>query len=363
MKVCHLINSLNRGGAETHLLELVTAQSSAGINVDVIVIGEDDSNIFSIKREITNSCNKIYRLKGPRMFNLMSYIKLQKIIKENKYDIVHSHQPRSDYMVFIIKKLFFSKNVFKWIVSIHGKYDSYLNNDFKKIFKLYFFNKLVNAWKNSDSVIVISNEVENWLRNHTKEINPHVINYWISIKEHKNINQNQNLTIGFLGRLNKNKGIEDLIKSLNNLPIKFNFVIGGHGSNSYIGYLKDQMTSELQEKTTFLGYIEDQSKFFEGIDIFVFPSYSEGLGLVLLEAMSYQKICITRNLEPMNQFINENNGYLFSNNNELKDVILNASYDLNNEKIYLEKIKNIKKVLEIYDIKNVFPKILEVYKL
>ena len=85
-----------------------------------------------IKREITNSCNKIYRLKGPRMFNLLSYIKLQKIIKENKYDIVHSHQPRSDYMVFIIKKLFFSKNVFKWIVSIHGKYDSYLNNDFKK---------------------------------------------------------------------------------------------------------------------------------------------------------------------------------------------------------------------------------------
>ena len=62
MKVCHLINSLNRGGAETHLLELVTAQSNAGINVDVIVIGEDDSNIFSIKREITNSCNKVYRL-------------------------------------------------------------------------------------------------------------------------------------------------------------------------------------------------------------------------------------------------------------------------------------------------------------
>ena len=54
-------------------------------------------------------------------------------------------------------------------MSIHGKYDSYLNNDFKKIFKLYFFNKLVNAWKNSDSVIVISNEVENWLRNPQKK--------------------------------------------------------------------------------------------------------------------------------------------------------------------------------------------------
>ncbi len=154
-----------------------------------------------------------------------------------------------------------------------------------------------------------------------------------------------------------------MIKSLNNLQIQFNFVIGGHGSNSYVSFLKGQMTPELREKTTFLGYIEDQSKFFESIDLFIFPSYSEGLGLVLLEAMSYQKICITRNLEPMNQFINENNGYLFSNNNDLCNAILNAFNDINNEKIYLEKIENIKKVLEIYDIENVFPKILEVYKL
>ena len=99
MRVCHIINSLNRGGAETHLLELVTAQRNAGIHVDVAVIGSDNPNIFSIKREIANICNKIHRLKGPRMFNMLSYIKLQKIIKDNKYDIVHSHQPRSDFMV------------------------------------------------------------------------------------------------------------------------------------------------------------------------------------------------------------------------------------------------------------------------
>ena len=37
MKVAHVINSLNRGGAESHLLELVTAQSNNGFIVDVIV--------------------------------------------------------------------------------------------------------------------------------------------------------------------------------------------------------------------------------------------------------------------------------------------------------------------------------------
>jgi glycosyltransferase involved in cell wall biosynthesis len=97
--------------------------------------------------------------------------------------------------------------------------------------------------------------------------------------------------------------------------------------------------------------------------LFVFPSYSEGLGLVLLEAMSYQKMCITRNVEPMNQFVNDENGYLFNNNQELKNCVMQASNDITNESIFNKKIENTKKALERYDIKNVFPKILEVYNL
>ena len=65
MKVAHVINSLNRGGAESHLLELVKAQSNTGLTTDVIVIGEDSSDILSIKKELSSVCRKIYRLKGP----------------------------------------------------------------------------------------------------------------------------------------------------------------------------------------------------------------------------------------------------------------------------------------------------------
>ena len=59
MKVAHVINSLNRGGAESHLLDLVTAQVNAGLDVDVIVIGEDIPEILSINKELTNICRKI----------------------------------------------------------------------------------------------------------------------------------------------------------------------------------------------------------------------------------------------------------------------------------------------------------------
>ena len=174
---------------------------------------------------------------------------------------------------------------------------------------------------------------------------------------------NSSVNIGFLGRLNKNKGIEDLIESLNEVDLDFNLLIGGFGTENYINFLKQKMNENVLKRSNFLGYVEDQSKFFENIDIFVFPSYSEGLGLVLLEAMSYQKVCITRNVEPMNQFINDENGYLFNNTDDLKQCILEASKDLSSEEVINKKIHNLKKVLEIYDIKNVFPKILEVYNL
>tara|TARA_B100002052_G_scaffold84884_1_gene77977 strand:- start:1760 stop:2851 length:1092 start_codon:yes stop_codon:yes gene_type:complete len=363
MNIAHVINSLNRGGAESHLLELVTAQVNAGLDVDVIVIGEDIPEILSINKELTNICRKIYRLNGPRMFNVFSYIKLRKIIIENSYKVVHSHQPRSDYMIYLLKRYFFTDNFFKWVVSIHGKYDSYLDNNFKKNFKLYFFKKLVFSWSFADEVIVISEEVKTWLENHTKKLNPHVINYWISLKKFSAVSNNPPLNIGFLGRLNKNKGIEDLVDSLNDLNLDFNLVIGGFGSQEYINYLKKKMSKNLRNRSSFIGYVEDQSKFFEGIDLFVFPSYSEGLGLVLLEAMSYQKMCITRNVEPMNQFVNDENGYLFNNNQELKNCVMQASNDITNESIFNKKIENTKKALERYDIKNVFPKILEVYNL
>ena len=53
MKICHVINSLNRGGAESHLLELAKAQNNEGLLIDIVVIGKDNKNIFSISADWT----------------------------------------------------------------------------------------------------------------------------------------------------------------------------------------------------------------------------------------------------------------------------------------------------------------------
>ena len=51
MKICHVINSLNRGGAESHLLDLINAQLHDGMDVYVTVIGEDGIESYSIESE------------------------------------------------------------------------------------------------------------------------------------------------------------------------------------------------------------------------------------------------------------------------------------------------------------------------
>ena len=52
MKICHVINSLNRGGAESHLLDLINAQLNDGMDVHVTVIGEDSTESYSIESEL-----------------------------------------------------------------------------------------------------------------------------------------------------------------------------------------------------------------------------------------------------------------------------------------------------------------------
>ena len=66
MLICHVINSLNRGGAETHLFDLITEQIKNNDVVKIVAIGPDSKNIISLENEISNLGIKIERLNGPR---------------------------------------------------------------------------------------------------------------------------------------------------------------------------------------------------------------------------------------------------------------------------------------------------------
>ena len=93
------------------------------------------------------------RFKGPKKFqgiNPLSIIKGIKILK--KYDLIlFTHtQPRSDFMFFILK--FIYKSI-KRIVTIHGKYGTYLEgNYFLDLLRKIFVKQQSKIWKTAANV-------------------------------------------------------------------------------------------------------------------------------------------------------------------------------------------------------------------
>ena len=359
MKICHVINDLSRGGAETHLYSLVKLQIEGGYDVSILLLGKDQLNFVSLESQFNDLNVNLLRFKGPKKLQGINPLSIYRGIgyfKNNKFDIIHTHTPRSDLLVYI-SNLFIS-NKSKRIVTIHGKYGTYLQgNYFIDLLRKIFVKQQSKIWKTAANVIVISESIKDWLKELNPSINPTVISYGIEVQPMTN-KKPKTSTLGYLGKLNKNKGIEDLIDVYANLLKKENFnklepnlLIGGVGSENYIKSLNKKISNK---NIQFLGYVEDRFSFFNSIEIFIFPSYSEGLGLVLLEAMSYGVLCITRDVTPMNSIINNGeNGFLFKDNNELLEKIeialkLNLSEKENMVKSALEKIEKSYSIMQMY---------------
>tara|TARA_B100000989_G_C19526398_1_gene467107 strand:+ start:2131 stop:3237 length:1107 start_codon:yes stop_codon:yes gene_type:complete len=360
MKICHVINDLSRGGAESHLYSLVTLQVEKGYDISILLLGKDLHNFVTLENEFESLDLKLNRLKGPKKFQGINPFSIYKAIgyfKKNKFDIVHTHTPRSDFLAY--SSNLFLKNKGKRIVTIHGKYGTYLQGNFLiDSLRKVFIRQQSKIWKKASKVIVISESIKEWLEQLNSSIKPMVIPYGVEIPKAPHKDKLTNPTIGYLGKLNKNKGIEDLIdvytkfqEKENSSNFELNLLIGGVGSENYVKSLKNK---NKDNNIKFLGYVEDRYNFFKSIEIFVFPSYSEGLGLVLLEAMAHGVVCITRDVTPMNSIVdNEENGFLFNDNKELLEIIemvLNLDSTEKNKLIQsaLEKIEKSYSIMQMY---------------
>lgn len=100
----------------------------------------------------------------------------------------------------------------------------------------------------------------------------------------------------FLGQLNKEKGIWELIHAMEELSFKntkTKLFIGGDGPEKesikkYIELKKLKETIIYQDRIN----REEKSKFFSQGECLVLPSYSEGFPLVIIEAAKYKKIIL-----------------------------------------------------------------------
>ena len=122
----------------------------------------------------------------------------------------------------------------------------------------------------------------------------------------------------FAGKLSEKKGVYSLLRSLNHLPHPENaelYLAGGCGSDEELKHLQD-MAQGLPCPVTFLGKLDQKSlaQQMNRCDVFVLPSFYEGLPLVLIEAMACGMKTICTDLPGIQPWLNQaipDNGAVF----------------------------------------------------
>ena len=96
----------------------------------------------------------------------------------------------------------------------------------------------------------------------------------------------------FLGRLNVSKGIFDLLKVWSDIVAKkpsAKLAIIGKGESQIEKRLRNDVSRmKLQKNIDFCGYLDDSEAFgiLKSAKVFLFPSYEEGFGIAILQAMA-----------------------------------------------------------------------------
>lgn len=312
--------------------------------------------------------------------NLRSIWKLYKLMKKEKYDIVHVHTPIAALLGRVAAKLAGVKHI---VYTAHGFYfhDEMSRKQYNLFFNIEKYAAkwmtdwlllqskedyelaLVQDFKSEDRTIHLSNGVDIWNKFHKGQI---------SIEEKEDFRTENNLSgddfiFSFTGRLVKEKGIFELVEAFKSLSKSFPqaklFLIGGlleseRDHSSYQKLLDDLNHPNIR----YLGFRSDIPTIMEASDVFVLPSYREGLPRSIIEAMAMGKPIIATDIRGCREevFPGEN-GFLVEKENaeELKEAMVSL---LEDKELVVEYGKRSREIVEeLFDEEKVLGKQIKLF--
>jgi len=281
MKIMHILWELQYGGAETMTIDIINRQCLE--NEVTLLIGNRN-----IDRDLLSKINpliKIIKINRPhKSKNLFYILKLNYLLLFSNTDIIHCQMDN------IIKyyPLYFLKN--NLCLTVHC-----VNLGYKGIHKY-------------KHIFAISEEVKESVRKQTG-IEATVVYNGIEINEfnrEKNNTPKSNFIIVQIGRLDHfHKGQHLTLRAIHRLITHYNYtdihldIIGEGDSEKLLRDLSNQL--KINEYVTFCGkktkdYIQNNlSKY----DLLVQPSFWEGFGLTIIEAMSAMTPTLISNVDGM----------------------------------------------------------------
>lgn len=310
MKILHVLQSLSRnfGGTQAVVIDLATAQSEAGLDVDVASTNIDSfSSTLPVERNCFIKYNGArYRYCSVQFRPLLFSENLRRFLKGNvcRYDIVHVHGLYRFPQTYAAWKA--RVQSVPYVITPHGALDPYLyarstkgSIRVKRLYERWFDLRNLNAAGAIHYTAEEERERASFLNLRASSI---VIPNGLDWTRYRELPTRGALRarwgledaplVLFLGRLHFKKGLDLLISAFDALGKRapgVQLVIAGPENDDYGQKVRGWVRERgLDAVVHFVGSLEGQDvvQAYVDADVFVLPSYTENFGMSVAEAMA-----------------------------------------------------------------------------
>jgi glycosyltransferase involved in cell wall biosynthesis len=170
--------------------------------------------------------------------------------------------------------------------------------------------------------------------------------------------------LGFVGRFAPEKNLFTLIRAFSNvLDNAHHAKLVLVGTGPLESEIKDHVRKmNIAENVIFLGARHDVSKILSGLDVFILPSYTEGMSVALLEAMATGRAIIGSKISTISEIVTDSKeGILVDpyDPTEIQKAIIEL---FENDSLSKELGSNANEKALQFDINTIFPKLIYHYE-
>jgi glycosyltransferase involved in cell wall biosynthesis len=294
LRILHVVVNMNRGGAETLIMNLYRNMDKTKVQFDFLTCKE---GVFD--SEILKMGGKIHRIPYISEIGHFKYAKkLDEFFSTNKeYKIVHSHMDKMSGIILLAAK--------KAGVSIRISHSHNTRSEgglAARLYKWYVGNLII---KNSTNLFACSTQAAEWLFKE-KSQSTKILKNGIEIqkftfcpktrnevREELNLD-NDKFVLGHVGRFAHQKNhsfLIDLFAEYHKINKNSVLVLVGDGP------LRLDIERQVKKlnivcNVKFVGIRSDIHRLLQAFDLFVFPSLHEGLPVSLIEAQGSGLPCV-----------------------------------------------------------------------
>ena len=363
IRILQCVNDMHRAGLETMLMNYYRNIDRTKIQFDFLTHRPYRSDYDD---EIEKMGGKVYY--APRLYpqNYPNYFKWMKnFFKEHpEYKIVHSHIDTMSYLPLLAAK---KAGV---PIRIAHSHNTSLDRDFKYLLKQYFRWQINSVCTHR---LACGEEAGKFLfGNRSFKVIPNAIdaekfyfNEELRNKKREELGIKSEFVVGHVGRLSYQKNHKFLIEIfkelLNKEPESLLLLVG-------VGEKEQEIRNQVEnlgidDKVRFLGNRSDVNELYQAMDVFVMPSFFEGIPVVGVEAQFANLPCIFSDKVPrevrftdncaflplskspdiwVNDILKDYNNCRLKQLHNFKDSIYNIEYSHTLlENVYLELNKDI----------------------